>query len=567
MLESASPVLTGRVLDSDTHLPIGGATIVGTAHRNEVTTAADGSFVVPVTPPLFRRLILILDRSGSMKSSLDPKDDEDAPIGQQRIDVLRKAVHGLLDQIPPGTGVALWSFTTPFCERRCYFDYCSAEFTTVEQDFGTSLDTIGTTVEKMQPEGGTPLTGAVDKVLDHVADNPASRDAVVVLLTDGVNSCEDPEKTPAKVYEQKKGSVVIHTVGFAIEPGGQAEKDLKELAQVSGGTYSLAGTQEELALTFKSLGDSLADVRGEVSAQGYYTDSLVVPVADLGQGPLTLNLSRSVEASFLTIKHDNVQDLDLLKELSPKAKRMIQDRVSDARWHVVIPRTRVGVGNITAYAWFEMEEATGRIVGRTEDGLHGSVVGIEAGGGAQEAAEAFLAWYAGIVAYTSGSVYGALTWHSDPNFLGGTSEDFARFVQANGLSVAMRWWDEVGSERHEGKAGPYVLGVCTNFGMQSIALRFGDIASLEQCFRLAAVAVCQDAESMLKDEVEGWALDGLPGQQIAENSKEFLAEEFGPVLSTLAEQACAKGSIPPCGEINAARDAVMSGSLCPRFAP
>ena len=64
---------------------------------------------------------VVFDRSGSMAYSLNPKDgnslrDPPAPKGKQRIDYLRTAVNGLLDKLPAGGEVALWSFSTGAAE-------------------------------------------------------------------------------------------------------------------------------------------------------------------------------------------------------------------------------------------------------------------------------------------------------------------------------------------------------------------------------------------------------------------------------------------------------------------
>jgi hypothetical protein len=474
VLEAVSPVVRGRVLDDDTKLPVAGATLTRLDRRGQqVRAAADGSFIIPVTPPLFRRLLIVADRSGSMAFGLDPRKRVEAPAGQQRMDVLRNAIHALLNEVPPGVPVALWSFST----SSRFDDPCSPEYTRVDHDFTPRLDSIRGVVDdknQLKPELGTPLTGAVIKVLDHMGKGPFVQDAVVVLLADGDNSCES--KTAATAYGERKGEVVIHTVGFAIEQGGKAEQELRDLAKVSGGTYRVVGTGEKLALAFAALGKTVATVELEAEAkdQGYEPVKVTIPTAQLVSHEILIEQHNRL----LTVRRANLDDLKKCKGLSPKARQMIEDRVRDDAWSVTIPKARVGIGSITAYGWFETEIATGRMVGRTEDGLHGSIADPQRWppftpdivGKLPVPQHPFVAWFGGITAYTTGSVTAALRFHEDTG-VSATSEDFGRFVQANALEFAAGWWKDVGSQAYGAMGSHYWSGVCLTFEMQCAAMQ------------------------------------------------------------------------------------------------
>ena len=110
--------------------------------------------------------------------------------------------------------------------------------------------------------------------------------------------------------------------------------------------------------------------------------------------------------------------------------------MADGAWEVRIPTRRTNVGRVTAYAWFEVETKTGRLVGRTEDGLHGSLADPETwpdlnpddldpsqwnphasdAFGAAATQQPFTMWFQGITAYTMGSVQGAFDWRNSPGF-------------------------------------------------------------------------------------------------------------------------------------------------------
>jgi hypothetical protein len=571
VLQSMSPVVRGRVVDADTGLSVVGALVSRISQirsRTEVKAAGDGSFAIPITSPLFQRLILVLDRSGSMNFGLDPKADRDAPSGEERrIDALRHSVHALLDRVPPATEVALWTFATP---GRFYGDYCSPELTDVEVDFTPDLAAIRRMVDRITPGGGTPTTGAVIKVLGHMKENPASREAIVVLLTDGENSCEN--ETMARAYKKRNGQIHIHSIGFAIEPRGKAERDLRALSEASGGTFHTAGTGDELRLTFQEFARGLETIQVQASAAGYEPAEATLKTATQRQPPLKLRLTASHTAShtpgFLTVGRDNLSDLDHAQGLSPKARNMIAERVREGTWIVTIPRQRVGMGSITAYGWFESETATGRLVGRTEDGLHGSIIDPHNWPLYKNVAgkHPFVAWFEGITAYTTGSVLAAMSWHRERGY-SVTVDDFKIFVQANALEFASGWWDEVGSKSYGNMIEVYWAGVCLNFGLQSMAMALKS----DSCKRCWAFNLCKSMQSELTDDVKKELTDALKkaGGILTEPALTVLKASSSPSvqgLAALAEYLREKGSDKLAEELMSYwDDALTKGFDCQRL--
>lgn len=503
----------------------------------KVDAAADGSFALAV-PGARRRLILVLDRSGSMVYGLNPKDglsprDPPAKKGEQRIDYLRTAVNGLLDKLPKGVEVALWSFSTGPIDR----DFENPRHTTVDCPFTTDLSRVRKAMEAIKPAHGTPLTGAINKALDHIEQDPLSANAQIVLLTDGENSSKVPA---ANVYRERKGSVVIHTIGFAIEPRGKAEQELRDLAEVSGGQFRIAGTGEALALAFEKLGTESRETQLVAKSSCHGPVEIRIPASDLGGAPLEVRMRHGCatckcgDKTFLTVRKDNVQRLKECQGLSAKARQMIEERVKDGGWIVTIPTRRVNLGVVSAYAWWEIEPATGRMVGRTEDGLHGASVDPRSWPAAarDEAGKIpFVAWYTGIVAYTAGSVDAAMRWTRQPGFLNGTPEDLKRFIQANALDFAGRWWSEVGASAFPENMHNYWAGVCLNFTLQSMALGL----PATDCLRQWAGALCDQAASTVRD---------TPKEMTGPFFKDHFGGQFQAIYSKAKELADRAGISP-----------------------
>jgi hypothetical protein len=478
-----------------------------------------------------------VDRAGSTGAGLDPKAKiggglRDAtpvpPLDQSRLHALKQAAHRLLDRVPPTVEVGLWSVTSGPVDR----DLDSTRHTKEEIPYTADRERVRAALDKLTPSCGKALVGAVRKLARHRKEDPLARDAMVVVLGDG----EFPDRVAAlaAAYRKEGGSAPIHCVGVSIEPQGRADREYRELAEATGGSYRVVGAGTEPKLEWGAVADRLSGVDLAVRSSCHAPAELHIPGAELGRDPQDVRLSHGCAAckcsdkTLLTVTRESVAKLNECAGLSPKARRMIEERVRDGAWRVTIPTGRVNVGRVSAYAWWEVEAATGRMVGRTEDGLHGSdsddeenwpdlepPAGFDAAGKLP-----FVAWYYGVVAHAAGSVLSAMKWHKSPGFEGGSREDFVRFVQANSLVFTARWWNEVGSGAFGENVNSYWSGVCLSFALQSLATRMPSIA----CHREWGFTLCDKAAGALKD---------LPG----DTAKDAFDEQFGEEYRKLYGEA------------------------------
>src|SRR5262245_20733089 len=152
---------------------------------------------------------------------------------------------------------------------------------TVIEDFVRQLDghRVGLVVFKSQSLLMSPLTvdrGAMERTVstlrtDILQDGTAiglglaeslnllrssdARSRVVVLLTDGENNAGDISPLQAGQIAKTLG-VRVYTIGFIASRGapGVDETTLRRIATDTGGTYSSASTQAELAQTYEAIG-------------------------------------------------------------------------------------------------------------------------------------------------------------------------------------------------------------------------------------------------------------------------------------------------------------------------
>lgn len=139
---------------------------------------------------------------------------------------------------------------------------CIPNPTQLVQDFTHNLDQVLNSVNAIPaPNGGTPLPQAVERakeVLEARLTQNGTSCGSLIILGDGQSSCgairpPDSYVGPPVVKkicgQQTSGGtgITFYTVGFGIEPGSVAERDLQYLATTSGGKYFNA--QDEYQLT------------------------------------------------------------------------------------------------------------------------------------------------------------------------------------------------------------------------------------------------------------------------------------------------------------------------------
>jgi Ca-activated chloride channel family protein len=107
-------------------------------------------------------------------------------------------------------------------------------------------------IQSINPRGRTPLTKSVRQAADVL--NYTQREAVVVLVTDGEETCgEDPCKTAAEMKAAAPG-LTIHVIGYR-DGQQQGYFNARCMADATVGEYVSASTRDELVKALrKTLG-------------------------------------------------------------------------------------------------------------------------------------------------------------------------------------------------------------------------------------------------------------------------------------------------------------------------
>lgn len=174
------------------------------------------------------KAILVLDGSGSMWGQID---------GIAKIAIAQSVVGQLLQTLPDSQVLGL----TVYGHRRkgdC------ADIETLVAPGTQTRARIGQAVNAIKPKGKTPMTDAVRQAAEALRYTEEA--ATVILVSDGVETCNADPCAAARALEEAGVDFTAHVVGFDIsDPLALAQ--MQCLAAETGGTFRTAANAAELA--------------------------------------------------------------------------------------------------------------------------------------------------------------------------------------------------------------------------------------------------------------------------------------------------------------------------------
>lgn len=169
--------------------------------------------------------ILILDASGSMWGQIE---------GVNKIVIAKDVVEGLVRSLPVEQRLGLVAYG-----HRKEGD-CS-DIQTIA-DVGADRSKLIDAIRALSPKGKTPLTQSVQHAAD--ALNYTKNAASVVLVSDGLETCEADPCALARTLEENGLDFTVHVIGFDVTV--EEREGLKCIADETGGEFLAADNAEEL---------------------------------------------------------------------------------------------------------------------------------------------------------------------------------------------------------------------------------------------------------------------------------------------------------------------------------
>ncbi len=186
-------------------------------------------------------LEVILDVSGSMMGQVE---------GRAKIDLAREALGSALQGVTDEMDLSLRVYghridktdqVNSCNDIELLVPFYGDNFDIASKNNTMRVDNVISKANELTPRGWTPIGASLELAADDLKDFD---NKVILLLSDGEETCEgDPVGVMERLKEQGI-EVTVHTVGFDVEAATAAQ--LKEISDVTGGTYVDAGTATEL---------------------------------------------------------------------------------------------------------------------------------------------------------------------------------------------------------------------------------------------------------------------------------------------------------------------------------
>ncbi len=214
-------------------------------------------FLIPSFLQAASRTEFILDVSGSMNKMLG---------GETRIQAARKAIAAALTAIPEGSVVALrlYSDRIPQTDKAA-----SCKDTHLAVPFGpVNKAQIQAIVDSATPLGQTPIAYSLEQAALDFGQG-ADEQPVIILVSDGEESCGGDPVAVAKSLIARGFKVKIHTIGIDVDPAARTQ--LEGISAVTGGQYKDARDASSLTSSLQQLTQDALLVKKE---QAIYGDAI-----------------------------------------------------------------------------------------------------------------------------------------------------------------------------------------------------------------------------------------------------------------------------------------------------
>ncbi|MEJ6403116.1 vWA domain-containing protein [Yoonia sp. 2307UL14-13] len=208
-------------------------------------------------------VLFVLDGSGSMWGRVDEVE---------KIVVAKEVMTGLIDGLPQDIDVGLIAYGHRERGACSDIEVIATPGETARPDLLGALSGI-------TPQGKTPIADSLVRAGELLREN---EDLVsIVLVSDGIESCDgDPCATAATLREQGI-DVTIHVVGFDVDEA--ADQQLSCIAENGGGEYYQAGSADALNAALTTVRETIVEAAEEPAPEPVVT-TLILPLGNMVRG-------------------------------------------------------------------------------------------------------------------------------------------------------------------------------------------------------------------------------------------------------------------------------------------
>jgi len=183
---------------------------------------------------------ILLDASGSMAGKIG---------GQTKMDIAKNAIREFIGSLPEEAKVGLRVYGHKGSNQPKDKDLsCSSSELMISFE-ATNRSELDTSLGQFQATGWTPIAKALeDAANDLSAFDEKQNTNVIILVSDGVETCGGDPVAVAKKLKDSTGNPFVHVIGFDVDQAGQQQ--LKQVAQALDGLYSNVNNPVQLEEQF-----------------------------------------------------------------------------------------------------------------------------------------------------------------------------------------------------------------------------------------------------------------------------------------------------------------------------
>ncbi len=188
---------------------------------------------------------LILDASGSMAGAVG---------GRSKLSIAQQTLTDFIDKLPSkGVNVALRVYGHKGSNKEADRAVSCLGTELIYPFQPLNKDAFKQTIRSFSPTGWTPIARSLRAALDDFQEIQEADAAtnVVVLVSDGIETCDGDPVAAAKLLQGSELKTVVHVIGFDVD--AEAADQLRAVAQAGGGDYFEARNAEEFEKIFVDL--------------------------------------------------------------------------------------------------------------------------------------------------------------------------------------------------------------------------------------------------------------------------------------------------------------------------
>lgn len=216
-------------------------------------------------------VLLVVDKSGSMKKKMTGNEDGSKHDGDRRIDSVVKATKGLTDTLQANTNLDVRYSVVTFSGPNDFYTKGSDSDASVDLDWSNQAFNAYNTVNNIKPSGATNYEAGIKRAITQLGKAREEAQKIVIFLTDGMPTVRK-EVTPCQEYTDERPAKINEA---EIKKNNDAA--VTAIKNMTADTFYCIGAgpwfSNDTSFPVKNLDELCSNVKAETSKRYTATDT------------------------------------------------------------------------------------------------------------------------------------------------------------------------------------------------------------------------------------------------------------------------------------------------------